>query len=90
MGARKGIITNIVEICGGTVGNKPLLELISNKRLLIENHNGVVQYSNEIISINTSIGRYDILGFELNLKVLSDERLVIVGNISGISILSEE
>ena len=62
----------------------PLVEIVGQKRVLVENHQGVVQYSAIQIGIKVSYGRICVCGRGLKLLQMSKERLVITGCIDGI------
>lgn len=65
----------------------PLLELSGERRVLIENHFGVTQYSKQEICIKVNFGCICISGSDLELACMSRERLVITGCIHGIQLL---
>ena len=74
----------------GTVPGIPLVEIIADKRVLIENHQGVCCYSHEQICVKTSLGPVRIDGQCLHLKKMSKEQLTIVGKIEGVHICRGE
>ena len=87
MGRREKIVDRIsraVDIPSEPLFHLPLVEIVGQKRVLIENHQGVVQYSNSQIGIKVSYGRLCVCGRELKLLQMSKERLVITGCIDGI------
>lgn len=63
-----------------------VLELLSNERVLIENHQGVQEYGCEKICVKTAFGSVSVCGKDLHLSCLSKERLVIVGPVSQITV----
>ena len=66
---------------------QPLLELCSDKRLLIENHESVLQYSLEQIQVRVKYGILCIHGARLRLCTMSNYHLVIQGRIDSIQII---
>ena len=65
----------------------PLVELAGDRRVLIENHGGVTQYSAERIGVRVSYGTVCIMGCGLELKQMTKERLVIAGRIDSVNLI---
>lgn len=64
----------------------PLVEIVGRQRVLVENHQGVDQYSCTQIGIKVSYGRLCVCGKGLQLLQMSRERLVITGSIDGVQL----
>lgn len=64
----------------------PLIELVSDKRVLIENHHGVTAYQCHEVCVRVSYGVVCICGNNLLLARMSKHQLVITGIIDSISI----
>ena len=62
----------------------PLVELAGTKRILIENHMGILAYSPEEIQIKVEYGGLLITGNGLKFTELCKEQLVITGHIDTI------
>ena len=58
----KNFLTSDVELPNEIVLNVPLITIVGNNKILIENFKNIVQYSNEIIKINTTCGILKIAG----------------------------
>ncbi len=65
----------------------PLVELAGQKRVLIENHSGVLAYSPEEIQIKVSYGKLSVCGEGLSLLEMSHEQLVIRGQIEYLHLM---
>ena len=65
----------------------PIVELVGQSRLLIENHQGVLSYSNNEIQIKVCYGCVIVTGEKLQLMEMSRVKLVICGRIDGLQIL---
>ena len=63
-----------------------LVELLGRERVLIENHQGVQEYSDGKICVKAPFGSVCVCGKDLRLSCLSKERLVIVGPVSQIAL----
>lgn len=65
----------------------PIVELVGQGRLLIENHQGVLSYSTNEIKIKVSYGCVMVAGSDLQLMEMSRVKLAICGRIDGIQLL---
>lgn len=64
----------------------PIVEMLGNKRVLIECHRGVMAYSGCEISVRTECGTYSVRGNKLEIAKMTKFQLVITGNIESVSI----
>ena len=64
----------------------PLIELYGGKRILIENHCGVREYSDNLVCVNVKCGQVCVGGCNLKIALMSKERLVICGKIESVHI----
>lgn len=67
----------------------PIAELAGDNRVLIENHEGVVEYGDQRIRIKVTFGLLCICGNALTLRSMSKHQLVVCGDIERIEILRE-
>lgn len=65
---------------------KPLVEIVGDQSVLIENHCGVISYSTQCIRVKTKQGCICISGSGLVLKRLSREQLKISGTIINVEL----
>lgn len=68
----------------------PIVELAGSRRVLIENHLGVTQYSKETIGIKMKYGEIQINGCGLTLEQMTRVKLVVTGRIDGICLHRRE
>lgn len=68
----------------------PIVELAGDSRVLIENHCGIVQYSQEQIGVRVKYGKLMVFGCRLHLACMTRERLVISGRIDGMKVERRE
>ena len=61
-----------------SVIKRPLVEIIGNRRVLIENHTGITEFGNERITASNTGGR------DLQITLISEEQIVIVGKIGSV------
>lgn len=62
----------------------PLIHLTGNVRARVENHRGIVEYTPELIRIETAQGLVVIRGRELLVKEMARDDLVCVGTILAV------
>lgn len=77
----KNRIAESFELPKEVVLDVPKLRVISNSELTIENHKGIVEYNTSLIRINSNIGVIAIAGDYLQVREISHESVIIVGEI---------
>lgn len=80
-------IAETLEIPKDVVMDLPKTTIIGNIQVNIENHNGIIEYSDKTIRINTSIGIFKIEGNKMSIKYITLEEVVIVGIIDRVEII---
>lgn len=70
--------------CNVPLPGVPLVEVCNNRRILIENHQGVVAYESNEIIVKVRDGTICICGSRLRLMRMSRYQLVIMGLISSV------
>ena len=68
------VFNRLYQAGGGAVAGVPLIEIIADRRVLIENHHGVYRYTREQICIQTKGGMIKVDGKQLFLEKISKER----------------
>ena len=63
---------------------KPKLTSMGFEELLVENYKAILEYQDFYIRLSTHIGIININGFELNLKEMTNENILITGKIESI------
>ncbi|WP_317855047.1 sporulation protein YqfC [Chakrabartyella piscis] len=86
MGVRRNVIEKL-ELPKEVVLNLPLFTIVGKEEVTIENHKGIISYSEETIRIGTKVGDCVIHGRDLHLKQLTSDLLVICGVIGSVSFL---
>ena len=71
---------------GELIMKQPLLELYGDHRVLIENHNGISQYTINRIDIKTRFGLLSVSGTGLEICRMSIEQIVITGDIESVNL----
>ena len=66
------------------LGTISLIEVLDNHRVLIENHKGIAAYGCNEIRVRVHDGYNCIMGSRLELNRISNEKVVIEGNVECI------
>ena len=77
-------VPDAIARCGTPLPGIPLVEVCNNRRILIENHQGVVAYQNSEIIVKVRSGNICVCGDQLQLVRMSRYQLVITGVITSI------
>ena len=64
----------------------PIVEICDQRRVLIENHCGIVAYGRNEIHVKVRFGRICINGNNLKLKQMSKNKLIITGVICAVNL----
>ena len=65
----------------------PLIEILDDKRLLIENHRGIICYGSDQIIVKVKKGSILVYGEQLRLSNMNKGKLVIMGKICGVQMM---
>ena len=61
-----------------------LVEVYGRKRVLIENHRGIIAYGDSRVLINGNCGCVEIKGANLQLRNMSKTNLLITGKVTSV------
>jgi sporulation protein YqfC len=75
-------MADLLEIPKDLVLDIPKITMIGRGELYLENHRGIIEYSNQRLRINLSRGFLEILGDHLEIKALLPDEIKIAGDIS--------
>lgn len=75
------MMADLLEIPKDLVLDIPKITIIGRSELYLENHRGIIEFSNQRLRINLSRGFLEILGNELEIKALLPEEIKIEGDI---------
>lgn len=83
----KNMFTKILELPKEAVIDLPVISIVGNEELTIENYKGVIEYSEEKIRINTTKGVVKIEGRSMFLKQITDDDIQVIGTIIKIEFM---
>lgn len=74
----------ILEIPKELSSNEPKITIMGFNEMLIENYKGILEYQEFFIRISTYSGIININGFNLNLRDMTSDDILITGKIESI------
>lgn len=77
-------LSNTFELPKDIVLDVSKVIIIGTGQITIENHKGIVEYSEELIRVNTGSGIMKLSGRNLAIKTILQEEITITGEISAI------
>ncbi|MCI9017133.1 MAG: sporulation protein YqfC [Clostridia bacterium] len=77
-------INEILELPEEITSNKPKITILGFEEMLIENYKAILEYEEFYIKINTYIGAININGFNLRLKEMTKDDLMVLGTIDSL------
>ena len=77
-------ISDVLEIPKDILLDLPKITFIGNLQVNIENHKGIIEYSNETIRVKMKDGIIKVLGMDLIIKTIISEEIIISGKIASI------
>lgn len=64
----------------------PRLTLIGDRQLYIENHRGVINFTDEVLRLSLSKGELEVRGRELIIRTIWTDEVFVEGVITGIEL----
>lgn len=77
-------VSDALEIPKDILLDLPRITLIGNLQVSIENHKGIIEYSNEYIRVKIKDGVIKVSGMDLVIKTIITEEIIITGKIASI------
>ena len=77
-------INDILELPSEVTSNKPKITIVGCEEMLIENYKSILEYEEFYIKINTYIGAININGFNLRLKEMTGDDIMVLGKIDSL------
>lgn len=81
---RASRINEILEMPREIVSNEPKITIVGFEEILIENYKSILEYEEFYVKINTYIGVININGFNLRLKEMTGDDIMVLGKIDSL------
>jgi sporulation protein YqfC len=65
----------------------PNILIKGDNEVFIENHKGIVEYSKDLLRLNSALGIIKIIGDNLQIKEINQENILVIGSINLIEII---
>ena len=79
-------IAEHADLPGEPFPGESVVELVGERRILVENHRGVTEYGHERICIRLRCGILTVCGKNLELARMTKELLVITGTVDSVAL----
>lgn len=76
-----------LDLPGEIMAGLPKLELTGFSQLTVELHQGILEYTEEAISLSVSLGTVRILGRHLTIRLMNHQYVTVAGEIERIELL---
>ncbi len=80
-------ISEALELPKDLIMDLPKIVMIGNIQMNISNHKGIIEYTREVLRVNSSIGIIKISGSDMELKTILSEEIIVKGNIEKVEII---
>lgn len=77
-------VAKMLEIPEEVASDRPKITTVGRKEVLVENYKGIIEFSNEIIRIDSNHGIITITGKNMKIREITVEDIVITGDIENI------
>ncbi len=79
-------IAEQADLPGEGFWGESIVEIVGDRRILIENHKGVTEYGHERICVRLRCGDLTVYGKHLELAKMTKEVLVITGAVDNVAL----
>ena len=83
----KSNVSDVFELPKDIIMDLPKITMIGNIQVFVTNHKGLIEYTKNIIRINTNCGVLKITGSDMYIKTIITEEIIIFGTIEGFEFL---
>lgn len=80
------MLADRMDLSEETLPEQPIVEILGENRVLVENHRGIKGYSRQCVIIHVRFGEIYILGDCLQVVRMSKDRVIIRGVIHQVSL----
>lgn len=81
-------VEQVLELPGGTLTAAARIELSGNRRAVVEDCRGILEYDEGVIRLNTGSGVVRFIGRELGLSCMTEDSAVVTGCILSVEFMS--
>jgi sporulation protein YqfC len=82
-------ISDVAQISEDIFFGYPKAALIGRNKVIISNYKSLIKFYNDYILVNTKIGKLEVLGMGLNIKIIDEESIVLEGEVEKVGFIRE-
>jgi sporulation protein YqfC len=83
----KDKLAKMLEIPDEVFSDRPKITTVGRREVFVENYKGIIEFTNEIIRINSGHGIIRITGKNMKIREITNEDIIIYGDIDNIDYL---
>lgn len=80
----KNRMANVTTLPKDVLLGMPLITMTGQAEVCIENHRGIIEYTEVLIRIKTKIGQIKIIGKKLQIEYYTNDEMKITGRIASV------
>lgn len=84
------VTAKLLEVPQDVILDLPRLTMIGNRQLYIENHRGVLHFSNDLLKLAVGKGELEVTGKDLVMRTILTEEVFIEGVIYDIKFINND
>lgn len=77
-------ISETIKLPSDILAGAPVISMVGQRELIIENYKGIIEYTGEKIRVQTKIGRIHVEGKRLNIDYYTVDDMKISGYITSV------
>lgn len=77
--------SDMIPLPGDILAGAPILTVVGHRELFLENYRSIIEYTGDLVRIQTKTGRIQIEGKSLNINYYTEDVMKITGTIYQIS-----
>lgn len=84
---KKNLKTRITEVSGmpkDVILGVPLVTVIGQNEICVENYRGILEYTDKLIRIQTKLGKIHVIGRNLQIEYYTNDEMKIMGYVTTI------
>ena len=81
-------LSDFLDMPGEIVADIPKITLVGNKEVTIENYNGIIEFGENVVRLNTKVGIIKIVGVNIDIKNITAEEIIVFGGIRSFEFVS--
>ena len=81
----KNLVSDAANIPKDVILGVPLVRLVGQEELYIENYRGILEYTDVLVRVQTKIGQIHVIGKRLDIIYYTNDEMKVVGQIEGLT-----